>query len=452
MSVPFALGRRLAAVAAVLLVSLGVLAIGWGFLESPLSIALSLASLLGAVSFAWVALTRRGGDRTRALWLSLGLVVAAVLFAWAGRTDGGPILLGLLGVAASMPLGRFALGRDRRSLEEADPPGDPVPAARRPVLLVNPRSGGGKAAQDGLVVKARSRGVQCHVFGPDADLVTLARSALDDGADVVGVAGGDGSLAAVADLVSRAGAELVCVPAGTRNHFAMDLGLDRRDPAAALDAFGPARVLTIDLARVNGTAFLNNVSMGVYGEVVQSASYRDRKIETTLQQLPDLVEDPPDLRFTGPDGLPHTTVQIVHVSNNPYLLEVRGAGGRPRLDTGQLGVVTAELANARAVTEMFARAALGMLSSSPGFNAWTATRFEVDSDTTIAAGVDGEAAELAPPAVFSIEPAALRVRIPVHAVGRSPAAFVPQARQAAVELLRRAFLHTDHWRPLPRRY
>lgn len=452
MSVPFALGRRLAAIAAVLMVSLGVLAIGWGLLESPLSIALALVSLLGSVSFAWVALTRRGGDRTRAAWLALGLVGAALLFAWAGRTDGGPILLGLLGVAASLPLGRYALGRDRLTLEQADPPGEPVPAARKPVLLVNPRSGGGKAAKARLVTGAHSRGVQCHELGPDADFVTLARRALDDGADVVGVAGGDGSLAAVAELVSGAGAEMVCVPAGTRNHFAMDLGLDRKDPAAALDAFGEARVITIDLARVNGTAFLNNVSMGVYGEVVQSASYRERKIETTLQQLPQLVEDPPDLRFTGPDGLPHTTVQIVHVSNNPYLLEVRGAGGRPRLDTGALGVVTAELSDARGVTEMFARAALGMLSSSPGFNAWTAARFEVDSDTPIAAGVDGEAAELQPPAVFTIEPAALRVRIPPHAVGRSPAAFVPQGRQALVELLRRAFLHTDHWRPLPRRY
>ena len=170
-----------------------------------------------------------------------------------------------------------------------------------------------------------------------------------------------------------------------------------------------------------------------------------------VQVATELVDDPPDLRFTGPDGLPHTTVQVVHVSNNPYLLEVRGAGGRPRLDGGELGVVTAELADARGVTEMFARAALGMLDSAPGFNAWTTVRFEVDSDGPIAAGVDGEAVELQSPAEFTIEPAALTVRIPEHAVGRSPAAFVPQVRHAMLEVLRRAFLPTDHWRPLPRR-
>jgi diacylglycerol kinase family enzyme len=244
---------------------------------------------------------------------------------------------------------------------------------------------------------------------------------------------------------------MVCIPSGTRNHFAMDLGLDRADPVAALDAFGDARLKTVDIARVNGQAFLNNVSMGVYGSVVQSASYRERKVETTIDELPSLLESPPDLRFTGPDGRPHTTVHIVHVSNNPYLLDVRGAGGRPSLRTGELGIVTAELGGPAAVTDMFARAAVGLLSSASGFNSWTATRFEVDSDGPIAAGIDGEAAELAPPAVFTIEPQVLQVRIPTSAIGRSPAAFVPQVRQAVLEIVRRAFLPTDHWQPLPRR-
>jgi diacylglycerol kinase family enzyme len=231
----------------------------------------------------------------------------------------------------------------------------------------------------------------------------------------------------------------------------MDLGLDRADPLACLSAFGEARLQTVDMARVNGRAFLNNVSMGIYGEVVQRASYRERKIETAIDELPDLVEQPPGLRFTGPDGLPHTTVQVVHVSNNPYLLDVRGAGGRPRLNTGQLGIVTAELGNAAGVTEMFARAALGVLTSSPGFNAWTATSFDVHSDAPIRAGVDGEAVELTSPARFVVEPVSLQVRLPLDALGRSPAAFVPRIRAAVVELFRRAFLPTNTWQPLARR-
>jgi diacylglycerol kinase family enzyme len=170
-----------------------------------------------------------------------------------------------------------------------------------------------------------------------------------------------------------------------------------------------------------------------------------------MEELPVIVNAPPDLLFTGPDGLPHSTVQVVHVSNNPYLLDVRGAGGRPRLNSGQLGIVTAELGSAAGVTEMFARAAVGALASAPGFNAWTAQRFVVESDAAIAAGVDGEAAELTSPAVFEIDPGVLRVRIPLTAIGRSPAAFVPQFRSAFSELFRRAFLPVHRWQPLPRR-
>jgi diacylglycerol kinase family enzyme len=447
----FAARRRLAALGALAAAGTGVISLLWGFAESPFAILIAIICLVAAFGFGWVALTRRGPDRQRSAWIALLLFAAALVAAVGAHSEGWVIVFGAISVAASLPLGRYALGRDRRSLTELPPPGVAVPAATKPVMLVNPRSGDGKAERVGLLAAARARGIECHEFGPGVDLRLLAEDALAAGADVVGVAGGDGSQAIVADLVSRARAQMVCIPSGTRNHFAMDLGLDRADPVAALDAFGDARLKTVDIARVNGQAFLNNVSMGVYGSVVQSASYRERKVETTIEELPTLLESPPDLRFTGPDGRPHTTVHIVHVSNNPYLLDVRGAGGRPSLRTGELGIVTAELGGPAAVTDMFARAAVGLLSSASGFNSWTATRFEVDSDGPIAAGIDGEAAELAPPAVFTIEPQVLQVRIPTTAIGRSPAAFVPQVRQAVVEILRRAFLPADRWQPLPRR-
>jgi diacylglycerol kinase family enzyme len=447
----FAARRRLAAIGALAAAGTGVVSLLRGFAESPFAILFAIVCLVAAFGFGWVALTRRGADRQRSAWIALLLFAASLVAAVGAHSEGWVIVFGAVSVGASLPLGRYALGRDRRSLTELPPPGVAVPAATQPVLLVNPRSGDGKAERVGLVAAARARGIECREFGPGVDLQQLAEDALAAGADVVGVAGGDGSQAIVADLVSRARAQMVCIPSGTRNHFAMDLGLDRADPVAALDAFGDARLKTVDIARVNGQAFLNNVSMGVYGSVVQSASYRERKVETTIDELPSLLESPPDLRFTGPDGRPHTTVHIVHVSNNPYLLDVRGAGGRPSLRTGELGIVTAELGGPAAVTDMFARAAVGLLSSASGFNSWTATRFEVDSDGPIAAGIDGEAAELAPPAVFTIEPQVLQVRIPTSAIGRSPAAFVPQVRQAVLEIVRRAFLPTDHWQPLPRR-
>lgn len=449
--ISYASRRRLAALGALTAVLIGVLAMIRGITENPIAILVSVLSLLAAIGMGWVALTRSGEDRRWAGWLTFGLLAAAFVAAVGAHDEGWIIILGGLSIAASLPLGRYALGRDQRSLQEMTPPGQVVPAAARPVLLVNPKSGDGKAKRLDLIELATARGIECRRFGDGVDLRELAEQAVAEGADVIGVAGGDGSLAVVADVARRAGISLVVVPAGTRNHFAMDLGLDRADPMASLDAFGPAREKVVDMAQVNGTAFINNVSMGIYGSVVQRATYRERKLETTIEELPTLVAEPPQLIFTGPDGQEHTTVQVVMVSNNPYLLEVRGAGGRPRLNTGQLGIVTAELNSAAGVTEMFARAALGSLASAPGLNAWTDETFEVRSGDTIAAGVDGEAKELTAPAVFEILPAALRVRLPLTAIGRSPAAFVLGLRQAFSELFRRAFLPVQDWQPLPRR-
>lgn len=449
--VSFATRRRLAAIGALAAVAVGVLALVRGFTESPVAILVAVVCLLLAIGFGWVTLTRSGEDRRRSAWITVGLLAAAFIAAVGAHSEGWIIILGGVSIAASLPLGRYALGRDRRSLQEMAPPGEVVPAARKPVLLVNPHSGDGKAARLGLVERATARGIECRTFGSGEDVRQLAEQAVADGADVLGVAGGDGSQAVVADVVRRAGLAMVVVPSGTRNHFAMDLGLDRADPVSSLDAFGAARMKTVDMADVNGQPFLNNVSMGIYGEVVQRATYRERKLETTIEELPTLVADPPPLTFIGPDGQTHATVHVVLVSNNPYLLDVRGAGGRPRLTTGELGIVTAELSSVAGVTEMFARAALGALASSPGFNAWTAPTFEVQSTGPIAAGVDGEAVELQPPATFTILPGALQVRIPMTAIGRSPAAFVPDFKHAFGELFRRAFLPTHDWRPLPRR-
>src|SRR4029079_13957037 len=166
---------------------------------------------------------------------------------------------------------------DRASLISAPTPGVPVPAATRPVLIMNLMSGGGKAQECQLEDECRARGIEPVVLQPGDDLAQLAEAAVASGADVIGMAGGDGSQGLVASVASRRGVAHVVVPAGTRNHFALDLGLDRDDVVGALDAFGPAVERRIDLAEVNGRVFVNNVSLGVYGEITQSEEYRDAK-------------------------------------------------------------------------------------------------------------------------------------------------------------------------------
>ena len=208
----------------------------------------------------------------------------------------------------------------------------PVGKAEAAALIMNLRSGGGKAERFNLAEEARRRGVEPIVLHPGDDLLELAEGAVDRGAEVIGMAGGDGSQALVATVAARRGVAHVCVPAGTRNHFALDLGLDRDDVVGALDAFTDGLERRVDLARVNDRVFVNNASLGVYAKVVQSDAYRDAKLETWTRMLPELLgpdAEPIDLEFTAPDGTSYDDAPLVLVSNNPYqLIHMAGAGTR----------------------------------------------------------------------------------------------------------------------------
>ena len=208
------------------------------------------------------------------------------------------------------------------------------------MLLINPRSGNGKAERADLVRECRARNIEPVVLRPGQDVVALAEAAVADGVQVIGMAGGDGSLALVAGVAARHHVPMVVVPAGTRNHLAMDLGLDRGDVAGALDAYGAAVERAVDLGEVNGRPFVNNVSLGLYAEIIRSPAYREAKIDTTLSALPDLVgpgSRPFDLRFTGPAEERHAGAHVVQVSNNPYGRTLRTLASRPRLDSGGSG-------------------------------------------------------------------------------------------------------------------
>ena len=99
---------------------------------------------------------------------------------------------------------------------------------------MNPRSGGGKVARFRLRERAEELGAEVALLDrPGTDVQQLARDALARGADLLGVAGGDGTQALVAQVAAEHDVPFLVISAGTRNHFALDLGLDREDPAAA---------------------------------------------------------------------------------------------------------------------------------------------------------------------------------------------------------------------------
>jgi diacylglycerol kinase family enzyme len=267
-------------------------------------------------------------------------------------------------------------------------------------LFVNPKSGGGKAARASLPERARERGIDAVVLRPGDDLCELARAAVEGGADTLGVAGGDGSLAIVAGVALEHGLPFVCVPAGTRNHFALDLGLDRHDLVGALDAFTAGIERRIDVGEVNGRFFLNNVSLGIYGDAVREPGYRDAKgrtlLETAVRVLgPSAAAD--DLEIVDDRGSIHRAPEVALVSNNPYALEPPHAlGTRPRLDGGKLGVIVLDAPRAGRAPR----------------RAWTASRLDIAALGPVHAGIDGEAVDLIPPLRFAIRPGALRVRVP----------------------------------------
>ena len=135
----------------------------------------------------------------------------------------------------------------------------------RRYLLVNPRSGTDSPTAEELPAAPRPSWGSTSTSWARRRISSSSRAGAE--ADVLGMAGGDGSLAAVADVALEQEVPFVCIPFGTRNHFARDLGLDRDDPIGALAAFdGEER--RIDVGRVGERLFLNNVSLGLYARLV----------------------------------------------------------------------------------------------------------------------------------------------------------------------------------------
>ncbi|MEU6140923.1 diacylglycerol kinase family protein [Streptomyces sp. NPDC047081] len=379
-------------------------------------VGVGLAGTAITVAAVWWALTRRRLVRALAVLLAVAAPV------WVLVTYTGAHLTWVVIVAAALWL--LAIGAGRRALVPVERPlampERPAPPVRHPVLIMNPRSGGGKVERFRLREKAAELGAQVLLLeGPGpTDVAELARKAAAEGADLLGVAGGDGTQALVAEVAAALDLPFLVVPAGTRNHFALDLGLDREDPSRALDALRDGVELRVDLGLAGGRTFVNNVSFGAYAEVVQSPAYRDGKTRTTLDLLPDLLVGHKGARLTARAGeTTFTGPQALLVSNNPYGTgDIAGLGRRARLDSGELGAVGVDVTSA-------AQAA-GLLRGgrAAGLTTATATTVVVDADRpSIPAGVDGEALTLPVPVRCEIRPRALRVLVPRHRPGLRPA-------------------------------
>ncbi len=305
--------KRIAGIAALILAAAAaVLAVVGAATAFPRGLWLAACLALAALA-AVGGIFRRGAARA-ALWAIAAVALAAALVFVIETVR----LIDLFAIAAI--LGFVVCARVATAVHVSLPP---APAPQRAVLFFNPRSGGGKAERFSLPAEARARGIEPIELRPSDDLETLVRDTVAGGADALAMAGGDGSQAIVAEIASEHGLPYACIPAGTRNHFALDLGVDRNDVVGALDAFVDGGERRVDLGEVNGRVFVNNVSLGLYAEAVQSAGYRDAKLRTLLDMAPDAVGDEVatgGLRWSGPAGSEHQWAAAILVSNNRYRL------------------------------------------------------------------------------------------------------------------------------------
>ncbi len=260
-------------------------------------------------------------------------------------------------------------------------------------LIVNQRSGAASPSAEELRDAAQDRGIRVHFLEDGDDLQELARGST---ADVLGMAGGDGSLAAVAAVAIERDVPFVCIPFGTRNHFARDLGLDRNDPLAALAAFDEGEERRVDVGRVGDRLFLNNVSLGLYALLVHRREHHRRRREA-LARLRALA-----LSFRHRRRVQRFTIDgkqvragLVLVANNAYTLDLLSLGERERLDEGRLYLYIPH--GLRRIT----------------WEERSCTELEIGSPLPrLRAAIDGEPVELDTPLEFRIEPQALRVLVP----------------------------------------
>ena len=385
-------------------------------LKSLTMLAVGLVGAAVSLAAAFFFLSRRGVWR----WLSLAVFVLtpiAVIAVFALRN-----LLWVAVVAAAIWLlasmtARLALVRDHPDWRMPEHPAEPP--ARRPYLIMNPKSGGGKVEKFDLKRKAEELGAEVFLIdgSEPVDVAKVAREAVAQGADLLGVAGGDGTQALVAGIAAQHGIPFVVISAGTRNHFALDLGLNRENPSACLGALSDGVELRVDLGRINGQVFVNNASFGAYAEVVETPAYRDDKLNTTLNLLPDLLQGQRGVRLSArADDTEIRSPQALLVANNPYGTgDIAGLSRRARLDAGLLGVIGVKVRNVQQAVDLLrGRRAVGV-------RVLSTKKIEITADAPqIPVGVDGEALSMSTPVVCTISPGALRVWVPRDRPGVVP--------------------------------
>lgn len=293
----------------------------------------------------------------------------------------------------------------------------------RPVTLVNEGGGGvaaGGAARIGEALAAA--GLDSEVVPLEGrDCAAFAAKQVERGAPLLIAAGGDGTTGAIAGALAGSTTALGILPLGTLNHFARDLGIppDLDEAAKVIAARHERRV---DIAEVNGRAFVNNASIGLYPlMVVDRDAQRDRlgrskRLAMLVASLRTMARfHSRRLRLGIDGGEARVDTPLLFVGNNDYRLAMPGAGRRDSLDAGQLCVMVMRSKSLPGFLAATGRALLGLSRRDDMVRVGGVRELKVDSARShLTLAVDGETVALAPPLTFRIRPGALRVIAPAR--------------------------------------
>lgn len=376
------------------------------------------AAILAAA--AWVVFT--GSDRQRRWGIvvgtlaAIGLISEFIAFMADQRNRRGMLLLMLL---TAVYIGLFAVLRRKywTSKREFAQTGGQF---QHPYLIINPKSGDGRAVKAHVDELAQQRGIQVIMTRKDVNVEELAREAVALGADVLGVSGGDGSIGAVAKVALEHDLPMVILPGGTRCHLARDLGLDPKEIVDSLAGFAGVE-RRIDAGEINGRIFLNNASFGLYADIVDHPEYREHKLQVSrnvLRQIMAGTKRPYALRFGKGGKSADHAVQVLVGVNRYGTLKVTELGHRERLDEGILHIIAITKLSNQLVAQLLRALSIDKInrnSQIPGLLQWTDGSFEIcGPDDRIVVGVDGEREVYQNPVRVRVLPGALRVFVPAE--------------------------------------
>jgi diacylglycerol kinase family enzyme len=382
-------------------------------LRNPLWSILFIATAALAAAVAWRWFFAKTSGRAwlyiSSLVLLLVALLAELIMLLRDKQNVRAIFLILVIATASMGLAKLLRSHYISKLQ----PIGSLSTAGAPYLVINPLSGSGRAIKANIPELAAKMGIKVLQMKPGGDLVELLEQAASQGATVLGISGGDGSIGAAADMAARHGIPLVVLPGGTRCHFAKDIGLDPNNMADALRCFGGPEV-KIDAARINDRVFVNNASFGIYAHIVSEPGYREHKLKAAGKVFEAVAASGKGfpLSFVNGEGEARREAVIVLVGVNRYqTLNVAEPGVRKRLDEGVLQITALYQVEKSLVKQMKGAIKLNSRDNKE-LEQWEGQEFSISgTDAVIAAGVDGELVELSSPVHIKVMPGWLRLQV-----------------------------------------